>query len=201
MVLLNPFYCCYPLDFILCNCMWKNNQSLLIFFHLCSTKQSDIGFGTTWVNDNRLNPILLLLAFFPYSFCFSHSFMFCHCVFHISPHSDESLTPTVSFVSSLTLLFILFCSPFFWTAAFIPFTVLCSSFVRLHLSLFPFLLSSCFLFAASLVGQFFIISFFPSFSHASALSVPILSSSVSRSQGKNEAYSYEILNVCPCNHR
>lgn len=129
--------------------------------------------------DYSLNPILLLFAFS------SYSFMLCHCVFHSFPHSDESLTPTVSFASSRTLLFILLCSPFFWAAALIPFTVLCSSFVRLRLSLFLFLLSSCFLFAASLAGQFFIISFFLSFLPfvMLLLFLSLLSTSVSRSQG------------------
>lgn len=148
-----------------CNCIGKNDQSLFKMFHFVFYRRKS--FWTT--NDDKIflfceNTILLLFAF---SSCTLSSLYvlatlscFFLCLFHIFPHSDESLTPTGSFVSSITLSFILFYFPSFSGQLHLshllfyvlPLSVSASVF-------FSFLLSSCFLFAAYLVGQFFIISF------------------------------------------
>lgn len=106
-------------------------------------------------------PSLHALSILP--LCFSYSFI---CLFHIFQHSDESLTPTISFVSFLTLLFNLFYFPSFSG--------------QLRLSIYCFMFFFCpsppqsfSLPFVQLLSVCRIISFFPSFCHASALSVPL----------------------------
>lgn len=153
-------------------------------------------FGTT--NDDRIflfceNTILLLFA--PSSCSLSSLYVlatlscFFLCLFHIFPHSDESLTPTVSFVSSRTLLFILFYFPSFSGQLHLshllfyvlPLSVSASVF-------FPFFCPAAFCLQPIWLG-----SFSSFLSYASALSVPLLC--LSHSQGK------EFVCVCSCNHR